>query len=124
VYMPAGGNGTADMYKLFEKKYGIETDVVRANSPPALRERIRTEQTAGHFIADIVSSGSTIRNIIEMGQVAKHPPLPNVSKLKPPSEDDGYFVDFGVIPHALLINIDTVKPADRPKSWLDLLDPK
>ena len=29
-----------------------------------------------------------------------------------------------MLPYGILINTDLVKPADEPKSWQDLLDPK
>jgi len=124
VYGNAGGGITDDMLRRFEKTYGIEVEFVRNATPAALRERARTEQAAGLFTGDVVMSAATIRTMIPLGHVQKHLPVPNDAKMLPPAVDDGYFLDYALMPHGVAYNTEMLKPGQEPQSWQDLLDPK
>jgi len=124
VYMSTGAQTLDEIFRRFEARYGVEVVVVRSASNAATRERIRSEQTAGKFLGDIIATGSTIRALIPLGQVEKHGALPNIGKIRPPAIDDGYFVPYTLLPHGLIVNTNAVSAAERPRSWSDLLDPK
>lgn len=108
----------------FEKKYGItvETLDVRASE---MRERIRTEQAAGRYIGDITQPGhATAENQAKEGVFQPHGGVPNIANLRPDFPADELRIPTFVQAYGILINTNLVKPADEPKSWRDLLDPK
>lgn len=113
--------------RAFEKKYGIKITYLAARGTE-IRERIRTEQTANRFIGDVLhhalSAVSTWaeddNNLSPLGTV------PNAARLKEPfkSAADKFQVPIFTINYGFLINTRLVPPADEPKSWSDLTDPK
>jgi iron(III) transport system substrate-binding protein len=108
----------------FEKKHGIrvETLDVRASE---MRERIRTEQAAGRFIGDITQPGeATSKNQEREGVFQPHGGIPNARNLRREFQADSMRIPTFVQAYGILINTNLVKPADEPKSWKDLLDPK
>jgi iron(III) transport system substrate-binding protein len=95
---------------------------LRANE---LREKIRTEQSAGRFVADVTQNGViTIGAQLRDGALQPHGGIPNVKNLMAPFAADDTRVPVFVMSYGLLINTRLVKPADEPKSWKDVLDPK
>jgi iron(III) transport system substrate-binding protein len=108
----------------FEKKHGIrvETLDVRASE---MRERIRTEQAAGRYIGDITQPGeATSKNQEREGVFQPHGGVPNIKNLRREFPADNVRIPTFVQAYGVLINTNLVKPADEPKSWKDLLDPK
>ena len=108
----------------FEKKYGIRVELldVRASE---LRERIRTEQTTNRFLGDVLQNGSatTMRQRGE-GVLQPHGGIPNARNLREPFKADDMQVPSYVLGYGVLVNTNLVRPADEPRSWKDLLDPK
>lgn len=108
----------------FEKKYGIKFEVLEARASE-LRERIRTEQAAGRFLGDVHHNGSTITALmLKDGNLQPVGSVPNVKNLMPPFNADEYRIPSYVLTYGIIVNTDQVKPADEPKSWKDLLDPR
>lgn len=113
--------------RAFEKKYGIKVDILMARGTE-LRERVRTEQAAGRYIADV---WHTAISNIESGPkdqqfTQPHGGLPNIANLKPEfakRANDSYAPIF-TINYGFLVNTRLVKEGEEPKSWADLLDPK
>ncbi len=113
--------------KSFEEKYGIKVESldVRASE---LTERLRSEQAAGRYVADIQMHSA---NSIETGKsqgilVEPLGNIPNASNIredmkKEITEDHlpGFLQAYGI-----LVNTNLVKPEDEPKSWKELADPK
>ena len=55
--------------KNFEKKYGIPVDLLNVRASE-LEERLRTEQSAGRFVADVIQHGqASITRLFRAGQV-------------------------------------------------------
>jgi iron(III) transport system substrate-binding protein len=113
--------------KAFEEKYGIKVDMLTARGSE-LRERIRTEQAAGRFLADVYH---TAVSQIETGTkdekfMIPHGGLPNAANLKPEFAKrlSPIYAPIFTINYGFLVNSRLVKPEDEPKSWADLLDPK
>jgi iron(III) transport system substrate-binding protein len=119
-----GSTTHVEISKAFEKKYGIKVQILelRANE---LREKIRTEQSAGRFVADVTQNGViTIGAQLRDGALQPHGGIPNAKNLVAPFVADDTRVPVFVMSYGLLINTRLVKPGDEPKSWKDVLDPK
>jgi len=108
----------------FEAKYDIKVDLLEARASE-VRERVRVEQSAGRFLGDIHHNGSTTTWLMTRdGNFQPHGPIPNTKNIEAPYEADDIKIPAEVISYGVLINKTMVKPADEPKSWKDLLDPK
>lgn len=107
----------------FEKRYGIKVDLLFGR-PSEIRERVRAEQAAGRVHADLSMDGPTINQPSFIGSYVPHEGIPNSSKLVSPFVDDGRLLPVGIGRQTVLMNTRLVKPADEPRSWFDLLDPK
>ena len=122
-----GAVGTPTLPKIsaaFEGKYGVRVEVLEARASE-LRERIRTEQAAGKVLGDVSHNGSTTTALqLAEGTFQPHGPLPNTGKPVPPFAVDDVRVPIYVIPYGILVNTEMVKPAEEPKSWKDVLDPR
>ena len=112
------------VFQAFEKKYGINVQPLEARASE-VRERVRIEQAAGRFVGDIHHNGSTTTALmLHDGNFQPHGDIPNLANLEAPYKADDVRVPSEVISYCVLINKAMVKPADEPKSWQDLLDPK
>jgi iron(III) transport system substrate-binding protein len=122
-----GAVGTPALPKVnaaFEAKYGIRVELLEARASE-LRERIRTEQAAGKVLGDVSHNGSTTTALqLAENTFQPHGALPNAKKPAAPFAVDDHRVPIYVIPYGILVNTDMVKPADEPKTWKDLLNPK
>lgn len=109
---------------LFEARYGIKVEILEARASE-LRERIRTEQAAGRFVADVSHNGRTTTVLqLRAGTFQPHGGLPSLGAIMPPFEADDIQVPIFILAYGLLVNTNLVKPEDEPKSWLDLADPR
>ena len=122
-----GAVGTPTLPKIaaaFEARYGIRMELLEARASE-LRERIRTEQASGKVLGDVSHNGSTTTALqLADGTFQPHGPLPNAGKPVAPFHVDEIRVPIYVIPYGILVNSEMVKPADEPKSWKDVLDPR
>ncbi len=108
----------------FERKYGVRMELLEARASE-LRERIRTEQASGKVLGDVSHNGSTTTALqIADGTFVPHGALPNGKRPVAPFASDDIRVPVYVIPYGILVNTEMVKPADEPKSWKDLLNPR
>jgi iron(III) transport system substrate-binding protein len=114
-----------DLKKDHQATYGITVDILEARASE-VRERIRIEQAAGRFAADVSENGRTTTTL----QIAQdhvfdpYGPLPSLGHLKPEFASDDIRLPVFAIVYGILANTQLVKPADEPKSWLDLVDPR
>jgi iron(III) transport system substrate-binding protein len=112
------------VFKAFEAKYGIAIELLEARASE-VRERVRVEQSAGRFLGDLHHNGSTTTWLMQRdGNFQPRGDVPNVKNIEPPYEADPFKIPAEVISYSLLINKNLVKPADEPKSWKDILDPR
>jgi iron(III) transport system substrate-binding protein len=122
-----GAVGTPVLPKVasaFEAKYGIRMEILEARASE-LRERVRTEQASGKVLGDVSHNGSTTTQLqMNENTFVPHGTLPNQGRAVAPFKVDDVRVPIYVIAYGILVNTDMVKPADEPKSWKDLLDPK
>jgi iron(III) transport system substrate-binding protein len=120
-----GAPSTKAIAKAFEAKYGIPVQVLEARASE-LRERIRTEQSAGRYLGDVMfnSENQVIILNAEDKSMAPHETVPNAVGLTEPFRDDGLKAPVMTINYGLLVNNKLVPPGEEPKSWRDLSDPK
>jgi iron(III) transport system substrate-binding protein len=108
----------------FEARYGVRMELLEARASE-LRERIRTEQASGKVLGDFSHNGSTTTALqLAEGTFQPHGPLPNGKRPVPPFTVDDVRIPIYVIAYGILVNTDMVKPAEEPKTWPDLLDPR
>ncbi len=111
----------------FEKAYGIKIEYLTARGAE-LRERARIEQSAGRFLGDVQHTASSVAalTISTDKSVEPHGGLPNAARLKPAfaSRADEMQTPIFTINYGMLVNTAMVKPAEEPKTWADLLDPR
>jgi len=114
-----------DLKKEFEAAYGITVDILEARASE-VRERIRIEQAAGRFAADVSENGRTTTTLqIDQDHVFEpFGPLLSLGRLKAEFRADEIRLPVFAIVYGILANTTLVKPADEPKSWLDLADPR
>lgn len=108
----------------FTRKYGIAVEKLEARASE-VRERVRVEQSAGRFLGDIHHNGSTTTWLMQRdGNFQPRGVIPNVKNIVAPYTADEIKVPCEVISYCLMVNRNMVKPADEPKSWKDILDPR
>jgi iron(III) transport system substrate-binding protein len=112
------------LHKNFEAKYGIKVDYWRADSTK-VSERALTEWRAGKPAFDIVEGNRGVQLIMKgEGLFAKYVPPSSEKFPAEVREKDGMITPWRVLPISILYNTEMVKPADLPKTWDDLLQPK
>ena len=115
----------ANLKKDFESTYGISVEILEARASE-IRERIRIEQVAGRFTADVSENGRTTTTLQVSQDHVFDPfgPLPSLGHLKPEFRNDDIRLPVFAIAYGILANTRLVKPEDEPKSWQDLTDPR
>ena len=114
-----------DLKKDLEATFGITVDILEARASE-VRERLRVEHSAGRYAADVSENGRTTTTLQIKEDHVFDPfgPLPALGNLKPEFRSDGMRLPIFAIVYGILANTQLVKPADEPKSWLDLTDPR
>ncbi len=123
--MALGAPYYAAVLKSFEAKYGITVESLDLRASE-LAERVRTEQSAGRYTGDTELITTTM---IEAQQktgdyIQKLGEIPNAKNLREPFKRTEFTLPAYVQPMGILINTKLVAPADEPKSWDDLNNPK
>jgi iron(III) transport system substrate-binding protein len=111
--------------KTLEKKYPfIKTTFYRATGS-ALVSRIQTEQRAGTHIWDVMNAtGFEPYALLEQGYFAKYDSAERKEFPKGHKDNDGMWATMYTTPMIVSYNSKLVVPADLPKDYADLLDPK
>jgi len=120
-----GGAIVGNIIKNFENKFpGIKVKYLRLGGASFV-ERIRSEARAGKFLWDAVTS-----EYIQFFELSKHVALarysaPDSAQISPRHRDpNGAWVSiYGAIA-TIAWNTRMVKPAEAPKDWNDLLEPR
>lgn len=112
------------LHAAFEKKYGISVEYWRGSSTQ-VSERALTEWRAGKPNFDVVEGNRGVQLIMrDEGLFQKFVPPASAKFPEQFKEKDGMITPWRVLPISILYNTDMVKPADLPKSFDDLLNPK
>jgi len=108
----------------FNKKTGVKAEYTRISTTKFL-STVFTEFEAGKLLADIVQAPLPVMEQLRAGGVLA--PYKSPSAAGYPDwakrENDGIYM-FGIEYVGLIYNKDLVKPADVPKAYKDLTDPK
>jgi iron(III) transport system substrate-binding protein len=106
------------------EKYQIQMSVERLTTAPLI-QRYQAELAGGNPAADIIahSDGVFMEDAVSKSQLARLDGLPSISTW-PANAWNGYFTPIAIAPQGIGWNTDLVKPADAPKQWRDVLDPK
>jgi len=108
----------------FQAKYGIQVNILDLRGSE-VRERIRIEQTSGRVAGDVVQlSPSSLSEMQTENSLQSLDNVPNEQNLRPPFERNAYSIPSQIYGFGILVNTRLVTPADEPKSWWDLTDPK
>ncbi|HWZ48159.1 MAG TPA: extracellular solute-binding protein [Herbaspirillum sp.] len=108
----------------FEKKYGIKVKLWRSSSENVLQRTV-TEGRAGRFEVDIIDTNGPEMESLHREQMLQAVNSPYLADLiKPAILPHGEWVSTRLNVYTQAYNINAVKPADLPKTYTDLLDPK
>ena len=108
-----------DVAAAFTARYGIKVNFLDMRASE-LRERVRIEQSAGRYLADLCLNGSTGAIIMDRaGHFEAHGGLPNEAHILPELENNGVRIPIFVNIFGFMINTRMV----TPKGFRDLLTP-
>jgi iron(III) transport system substrate-binding protein len=110
---------------LFEKTYGIKVEMFRSGGSAVLR-RFQQELDAGRVATDVLTTSDPAAAALLTAKGIFVPFKPkNFDKIPDAAKDkDGNYVAQRLNMMTIYIRHDKVPPADEPKTWADLLDPK
>src|SRR5688572_17828084 len=112
------------LHAAFEKKHGIQVDYWRGSSTK-VSERALTEWRAGKPGFDVVEGNRGVQLIMKQeGLFTKFVPPASEKFPAQVKEKDGLITPWRVLPISILYNTEMVKPAELPKTFDDLLQPK
>ena len=109
----------------FEKQTGIKVELFRSGGSAVLN-RFMQELDAGAIQADVLTTSdpAAATTLAERGIFVAFKPA-NFDKIPAEVKDEkGYWIAQRLNLLAMAVKGDAVKPADRPKTWSDLTDPK
>lgn len=119
--------------KLLQERYGIRTEyvVMRASEQ---RERVRVEVRTGRVLGDALGTGHTTTWGMKFQDEILQPFSDRVPSYRRASPQirlllERMRISSEIVPTTLqvwgiLVNTQMVSPAEEPRSWMDLLDPK
>jgi iron(III) transport system substrate-binding protein len=110
---------------LFEKEFGIKVEMFRSGGSAVLR-RFQQELDAGRIAADVMTTSDPAASaqLARKGVFVPFKPK-NFDKIPDAAKDkDGQFVAQRLNMMTIYLRTDKITPADEPKTWSDLADPK
>jgi len=107
----------------FSKKYGVQGEYTRI-STSKFYATVSTEHQAGKLLADVLQSPLPIIDLLEEQGVLTAYTSPSAAVYPEWTRKDPKIQIFGIEYVALIYNKELVKPADVPKRYEDLTDPK
>jgi iron(III) transport system substrate-binding protein len=125
----SGTKISEDVCKLFTARYpGVACNSVRATAQVVFQRLIQeTRAKATH--ADVLSTNNVTDLLTLKKEGSLQPYKPEnlrymVPRIQATGNKDGYWIPTQLAPLGIVYNTNLVKPADAPKTWLDMLDPK
>lgn len=113
----------APIAEAFEKKYGVKVEATR-NDPGETALRLLNEHRANNMQADVFDGSFAPTALIVEGVLAKYQPELARNWPKELLDANGYWTAHRLTVITPGYNTNLVKPADVPRDWNDLLDPK
>jgi iron(III) transport system substrate-binding protein len=118
-------NGIEPLLSKFREAYpDIQPEQIRLGSNPLI-ERFQTEFNAGRNIADVLITfpDERIKEGMKAGWMTKWTP-PELTNFPAEINEDNMVFTLQYAREAIIWNKSKVRPADAPKEWTDLFDPK
>lgn len=111
--------------KAFEARYpGVDAQGQDQRGRES-REKIIAEQSARRVIADVVSGGpDTTTALVQEGFIEAYKSAALQYILPEALDPRGFMSPRTLNVYGIMINTNVIPPADEPKRWLDLTDPK
>ncbi len=125
VYNNWQPNGIEALLQHFREAVpGIQTEQIRLGSNPLI-ERFQTEFTAGRNLCDVLVTypDERFENGIAQGWLAQWTP-PELGNFSAGINTGNMLFTIQHSRECIIWNRNLVKPADAPKEWIDLFDPK
>lgn len=107
----------------FQKRTGIKAEYTRLSTTKFIAT-IMTEHAAGKLNADVLQAPMPVLELLKEKGVLASYKSPAASGYPKWANTDGHIQSFGIEYAALIYNKELVKPADVPKKYEDLTDPK
>ncbi len=110
----------------FEKDTGLNLEFVRMTTQ-VLFQRVTAEAAANRLAADVidVTDAILLEQLMQRNILNKPHKVPSFNRIPADAKDpEGRWYAFMRLPIAVGINTAIIKPADEPKRWSDLLNPK
>ena len=107
----------------FGKKYGVKAEYTRLSTTKFIAT-ILTEHAAGKLTADVLQAPMPVLEMLKEKGVLASYTSPAAAGYPKWTNKDGKIQSFGIEYAALIYNKELVKPADVPKKYEDLTDPK
>jgi iron(III) transport system substrate-binding protein len=124
LYTSRVAEDTTPLTDAFTRRYGIGVQVWRASNQDVIQRAV-AENRAGRCPADVISSGTPALEPLYREQLLQPVKSPTVNELMPQAlRPHGAWVGVSVNIIAGAYNTNLVKPADVPKRYDDLKDPK
>lgn len=119
---PELGLALEPAFKLFQQRYGVEVVFTGARGRESY-ERIVSEQRAGRYIADVISTGASSMSALKWkGALISYTPSGLTDIPAELHDRDHVLIPVYINIYGMLIHTGLVKPNEAPKSWRDLLD--
>jgi iron(III) transport system substrate-binding protein len=124
LYTSRVAEDTTPVTDAFTKRYGIAVQVWRASNQNIIQRAV-AESRAGRCPADVISSGTPALEPLYREQLLAPVKSPTTRELMPQAlRPHGAWVGVSVNIISGAYNTDLIKPADVPKSYEDLKNPR
>lgn len=126
VYGTAPIDQISSVYKAFEAKYGVSARNFQATGSP-LVTRLANEAAVGQMHADVLTGSETILHDEhpEYFQKLSSANFPNWAEVPEQAKlTSGLGVSYQVTVYSIIYNTNKMSEATRPKTWLEMADPK
>jgi iron(III) transport system substrate-binding protein len=109
----------------FERRYGIKVELLRTGGQNVIR-RFLQETDSGRIVVDVItmSDMSAANAMTRRGLFVPFRPAGFNKVLADAKDAKGNFIAQRLTLVGLLTRTDKIAPADAPRTWTDLLDPK
>jgi iron(III) transport system substrate-binding protein len=125
LYTSAPLSAAQKVVEAFQNKYGIKVELFRTGGVNVLR-RFLMEQQSGHIGADVLVSSdhAAITDLAAKGSFVPFRPTGLAEMPEALRDPQGLYVPERVSVISIYGRTDLVPPAEMPKTWDDLLDPR
>jgi len=124
IYTSRVAEDTTPVTNAFTKKYGVATQVWRASNQDVVQRAV-TESRSGRCPADVISSGTPALEPLSRERLLQPVKTPVAAELMPQAlRPHGDWVGISVNIISAAYNTNLVKPAEVPKSYDDLKNPR